>query len=104
MNAKFYALFIENPDRFLSKEESLHLENCEHLCKEFGGEFLRVRNSNIVDTIAMIADEKRITQIVLGESQQSRLKHLLRGSFTQRIIRKIWQKQIDLHIITTNKS
>lgn len=104
MNAKFYALFIENPDRFLSKEESLHLENCEHLCKEFGGEFLRVRNSNIVDTIATIADEKRITQIVLGESQQSRLKHLLRGSFTQRIIRKIWQKQIDLHIITTNKS
>lgn len=29
------------PDRFLTKEESLHLETCEKLCREFEGEFLR---------------------------------------------------------------
>lgn len=104
MNARFYALFIESPDRFLTKEESLHIENCEHLCEEFGGEFLKVTGHNVVDLIADVADKQRITQIVLGESQQSRWKHLLRGSFTQRIMRCVWQKRIDLHIIATDNS
>lgn len=101
MNAKFYVLFVENPDRFLTKDESLHIETCEHLCEEFGGEFLRIKSQSIADTIAGVAADRRITQIVLGESQQSRWKHLLRGSFTQRIMRRIWQKRIDLHIIAT---
>jgi two-component system, OmpR family, sensor histidine kinase KdpD len=103
MNAQFYALFIENPDRFLSKAESLHVETCEQLCRDFGGEFLRVKSSNIADTIAQVAQAQRITQIVIGESQQSRWKHLIRGSFTQRIMRRIWQKRIDLHVIATEK-
>ncbi len=101
MNAKFYVLFVENSDRFLTKDESLHLETCEHLCEEFGGEFLKMQGQNVSETIANVADDRRITQIVLGESQQSRWKHLLRGSFTQRIMRRIWQKRIDLHIIAT---
>jgi two-component system, OmpR family, sensor histidine kinase KdpD len=101
MNAKFYVLFVENSDRFLTKDESLHVETCEHLCEEFGGEFLRIKSQSIADTIASVADDRRITQIVLGESQQSRWKHLLRGSFTRRIMRRIWQKRIDLHIIAT---
>ncbi|NJM57030.1 MAG: universal stress protein [Synechococcales cyanobacterium RU_4_20] len=103
MNAKFYALFIDYPDRFLTKEESLHLETCERLCHDFEGEFLRVKNANVANAIAQVAQEKRITQIVIGESQQSRWKHLLRGSFSQRIMRQIWQKRIDLHVIATDK-
>ncbi len=101
MNAKFYVLFVENADRFLTKDESLHIETCEHLCEEFGGEFLKIKSQSIADTIAGVANDRRITQIVLGESQQSRWKHFLRGSFTQRIMRRIWQKRIDLHIIAT---
>jgi two-component system, OmpR family, sensor histidine kinase KdpD len=103
MNAKFYTLFIEQPDRFLNKTESLHIETCERLCDEFEGEFLRVKSSNIADTIAQVAADRRITQIVIGESQQSRWKHLIRGSFSQRIMRRIWQKRIDLHVIATDQ-
>jgi two-component system, OmpR family, sensor histidine kinase KdpD len=103
MNAKFYTLFVDHPDRFLTKAESLHIETCERLCQEFEGEFLRVKRINVADTIAQVAQEQRITQIVIGESQQSRWKHLIRGSFTQRIMRQIWQKQIDLHVISTDK-
>lgn len=103
MNARFYTLFIEQSDRFLNKTESLHIETCERLCRDFEGEFLRVKSTNIADTIAQVAQEQRITQIVIGESQQSRWKHLIRGSFTQRIMRRIWQKRIDLHVIATDK-
>jgi two-component system, OmpR family, sensor histidine kinase KdpD len=103
MNARFYAMFVDHPDRFLTKAESLHVETCERLCEEFSGEFLRVKSTDVAEMIAQVAQEQRITQIVIGESQQSRWRHWLRGSFTQRIMRRIWQKRIDLHVIATDK-
>lgn len=83
MNAKLYALYVADPERFLTKEQSLLLETCERLCREFDGEFLRVASSSIAETIAKVAQGKHITQIVMGESQRSRWKLLLQGSFTR---------------------
>jgi two-component system, OmpR family, sensor histidine kinase KdpD len=103
MNAPLYAIFVDSSDRFLSKSESLHVETCEKLCKEFGGEFLRVRNSDVPRAIAEVAAVHHITQIIIGESQQSRWKHLVKGSFTQRLMRLIHRQHIDLHIIATEK-
>ncbi len=102
MNAPFYALFVENPDRFLTKAESLHIETCQKLCQEFNGQFLRVQSQNIAKAISDVAKQYRITQIVIGESQQSRWKLLLRGSLTQQLVRSL--KHVDLHIIATEKS
>ncbi len=104
MKVPLSVLFIEEPDRFLNKEETLHIETCEQLCREFEGTFLRVKSSNVPQAIAEVAERERITQIVIGESQQSRLKRLLKGSFTQRLMKLIWQKEIDLHIIATKRS
>jgi two-component system sensor histidine kinase KdpD len=103
MNAPLFVLFVEDPDRFLNKMETLHLETCEQLCREFSGHFIRVMSPRVPEVIAQIAEEHKITQIVIGESRQSRWKRLLKGSFTQKVIRLIWQKQIDLHIIATEK-
>ncbi|MEZ2239837.1 sensor histidine kinase KdpD [Microcoleus sp.] len=102
MNAPFYVLFVENPDRFLTKSESLHIETCQKLCQEFNGQFLRVQSQNIAKAISDVAKQYRITQIVIGESQQSRWKLLLRGSLTQQLVRSL--KHVDLHIIATEKS
>ncbi|AFZ28651.1 Osmosensitive K channel His kinase sensor [Gloeocapsa sp. PCC 7428] len=102
MNAPLYAVFVANPDRFLTKAESLHLETCEHLCQEFGGTFIRVTNHNIAQAIADVAKQYRITQIVIGESQRSRWKILLRGSLTQQLVRLL--KNIDIHIISSEKN
>ncbi|MEG4070612.1 hypothetical protein QUA42_25260 [Microcoleus sp. Pol11C2] len=33
INAAFYAVFVNAPDRFLVKAESLHVESCEQLCQ-----------------------------------------------------------------------
>jgi two-component system sensor histidine kinase KdpD len=102
MNAPFYALFVDNPDRFLTKAESLHVETCQKLCQEFNGQFLRVQSPNIAQAISEVAKQYRITQIVIGESQQSRWKLLLRGSLTQQLVRSL--KHVDLHIIATEKN
>lgn len=103
MYADLLVLFVDNPDRFLSKEEALHVENCERICKEFQGTFIKIKSYHVPQVIAEIAEKERVTQIVIGESRQSRWKNLIKGSFTQKLMRLIWQKQIDLHIIATNK-
>ena len=102
MNAPFYAVFVDDPDRFLTKSESLHVETCQKLCQEFNGEFLRVNGNKIARAISDVAKQYRITQIVIGESQQSRWNLLLRGSLTQQLVRSL--KNVDLHIIATEKN
>jgi two-component system sensor histidine kinase KdpD len=102
MHAPFYCLFVDDPDRFLSREESLHIETCERLCQEFGGVFIRVTDHDKVRAIAEAAKTYRITQIVIGESQRSRWKLMLRGSLTHKLLRSL--KNIDVHIISTDKA
>lgn len=102
MNAPLYVLFVADPERFLTKEESLHIHTCEKLCKEFSGTFIRVTNSQIAKAIAEVAEKYHITQIVIGESQRSRWQMFLKGSLTQRLVRLL--KNVDLHIISSEKA
>jgi two-component system sensor histidine kinase KdpD len=110
MNAPLYVLFVADPERFLTKEESLHIHTCEKLCKEFEGTFIRVTNNNIAKAIAEVAEKYHITQIVIGESQRTsfggalltRWQMLVKGSLTQRLVRLL--KNVDLHIISSEKT
>ena len=102
MKAKLYAVFVEHPDRFITKDESLYLEMCEHYCKEVGGEFLRVKGGNVPEAIAEVARKNLVTQVVLGQSQKSRWRLFLRGSTVQQLMRHL--RAVDLHIISTGDS
>jgi two-component system sensor histidine kinase KdpD len=101
MNAPLFAVFVADPNRLLTKEESLHIDMCEKLCKEFAGNFIRVPNSDVAAAIAQVAEQYRITQIVIGASQRSRWQILLKGSLTHKLLRLL--KNTDLHIIATDK-
>ena len=103
MNARLYTVFIADPERFLSKAESLHIDTCEKLCKEFAGEFIHVKSNSVPKTIAQVAANHHITQIVIGESQQPRWKRFFKRSFTQQLLELIRDQKIDLHIIGTEK-
>jgi len=103
MNAPLYVVFVADPDRFLTREESLHIETCEKLCREFDGTFLRIDKQNVPQAIAQVAEEYHITQIVIGESQQPAWKRFIKGSFTQNLMKLIHRQRIDLHIIATEK-
>ena len=74
MDAPLLALTVQDPNRFLSREESLLQEECRQLCDDVVGTFLREESAEILPTIAKVAEEKRITQIVLGQTMRSRLK------------------------------
>lgn len=101
MRARLYAVFVDNPERFLNKEESLYIETCERFCREFGGEFLRITSANVAEAIAQTANKYHITQVVLGQSQKSRWELFWRGSLVQQLVRYL--KDVDLHVIATEK-
>jgi two-component system, OmpR family, sensor histidine kinase KdpD len=101
MRARLYALFVEHPERFLTRDESLYIETCEHFCREFGGDFIRVKSANIAEAIAQTAQQYHITQVVMGQSQKSRWEMLWKGSLVQQLVRYL--KDVDLHIINTDK-
>jgi len=102
MSARFYVLFISSPDRFLTKEESLHVETCEKLCHELGGKFLRESSHDIASKILEVANDQHVTQVVLGENHKSRWQSLLKEPLTHKLERSLLN--VDLHIIAAEKS
>jgi two-component system sensor histidine kinase KdpD len=101
MRARLFAVFIDHPERFLTKDESLSVETCEHLCRQVGGEFLRVNSTNVAEVIAQTAQKYHITQVLLGQSQKSRWELFWQGSLVQQLVRYL--KDVDLHVIATEK-
>jgi two-component system sensor histidine kinase KdpD len=99
MKANLYTLFVDNPNQFLTRSESLHIETCEKLCQEFGGEFMRVPSLDIFATIIQVAKENRVTQIVVGETRRSRWELLFKSSIVQRLIKAL--PEIEIHVIAT---
>src|ERR687886_1561707 len=102
MRARLFAVFVDHPERFLTKDESLYVETCEHLCRQLGGEFLRVKSANVAEAIAESARQYHITQVILGQSHKSRWEILWKGSLVQKLVRYL--KDVDLHIIATEKN
>lgn len=100
MDAPLLALTIQDPSRFLSKEESLMLEECTTLCQDVGGTFLRIESADVLGTIAHVARERRITQIVLGQTLRSRWQVLVRRPISERLQQQLRGLSIDLHLIS----
>jgi two-component system sensor histidine kinase KdpD len=80
MNAKLYALFVDNPEQCLTRAESPCIETREKLCRAFGGEFLRAEGLDPLPEISEIARQEQITQIVVGETHRSRWELFIKGS------------------------
>jgi two-component system sensor histidine kinase KdpD len=100
MDAPLLALTVQDPNRFLIREESLIQEECRQLCEDVGGTFLREESAEILHTIARVAQERRITQIVLGQTMRSRLKALFRRPLSERLQHQLRGQSIDLHLIS----
>lgn len=101
MNAPLYVLLVKNPDRSLTKTENRYVETCERLCQKFEGKFLHIAREKPAEEIINTAKFYRITQVVIGQSQQSRWQDFLGGSLVNQLTRSL--RQIDVHIISSSK-
>lgn len=100
LDAPLLALTVEDPHRFLSREELLIQEECAQLCHDVGGTVLRLQSPDIVLTIARVARERRITQIVLGQTVRSPWQSLWHRPLSERLQHQLDGLSIDLHLIS----
>ncbi len=64
---------------------------------DVGGAFDVIDSEAPVDAVLGYAYRQSVTQIVVGESQRSRWKELMQGSFVTRLIRAA--SNLDVHVI-----
>ncbi len=88
MNTPLSVLFVANPDRFLTKEESLHIESCERLCKNLGEISSELPVGKSPKLLLKCYPRKDYTNCHWRKPTKS-LETLLRRSFTQQVMELI---------------
>jgi two-component system sensor histidine kinase KdpD len=103
MDAPLLVVIVLNPHSFLSRDESALLEECTRLSEDFGGEFLRIDSDDVLGAIAQVAIDRRITQIVMGQSPRSRGRALLGRSLCEKLQHRLVGRNVDLHLIADDR-
>jgi two-component system sensor histidine kinase KdpD len=104
MDAPLLVVIVLNPHSFLSRDEGALLEECTRLTEDFGGTFLRVDSDDVLGSIAQVAIERRITQIVMGQSPRTRGRSLFGRSLSEKLQELLKGRHVDLHLISSDHS
>jgi two-component system sensor histidine kinase KdpD len=80
-----------------SPKEKQMLEEHVRLAEDLGAEVLKVEGSDIAATLARIAREEHVTQIVIGQPTSSPWFARLRGSIVNRLLR--YPTGADIHVV-----
>lgn len=67
------------------------------LARQLGAEIVTLTGKSISAELSMFAQEKHITQIIIGHSTRTKLQTFLRGSTVNRLLKKA--KNIEIHVI-----
>ncbi len=101
-NAPLYILTIDaKPFDELDAEKSDYIAKWEQIAEQTPTATLIIKdneNRPIAKVIAEVAREKGVTQIVLGQTAQSRWEQITKGSIINALLREI--PFVDLHIIS----
>lgn len=106
LDCPLYILTIDpKPFDELDAEKSFYIERWKQLADQHNAEAFIIRDNEkrpVTKVIAEIAREKHITQIILGQTAQSRWEQIARGSVINSLLREI--PFIDLHIVSVARS
>jgi two-component system, OmpR family, sensor histidine kinase KdpD len=106
LDCPLYILTIDpKPFDELDAEKSLYISSWKQLAEEHNAEeFIVLDNEKrpITKVIAEVARDKHITQIVLGQTAQSRWGQMTKGSIINTLLQEI--PFVDLHIISVSRS
>ncbi len=94
----FVASFIPSKKKYI-KEEQLFRKSIKKLIKKLEGQFeeIIISKKEIAEEIVEHAIRNHITQIVLGQSKQTRREEIIRGSIVNKILRK--SKHMDVLLV-----
>lgn len=100
-------LFILNVDSSDSDEynqsKEMYMTVWKRLAEEAGAEFMirKREGRKTTDVIVKAAEEKEVTQIIIGQSAQTRWQELTKRNFINELIGKM--NMVDLHIVAVQR-
>ncbi|WP_428908876.1 universal stress protein [Niallia sp. Krafla_26] len=106
LDCPLYILTIDpKPFDELDAEKSFYISSWKELAEQHGAEAFILKDNEkrpVSKVIAEVAREKHITQIVLGQTAQSRWEQMTKGSIINTLLQEI--PFVDLHIISVSRS
>ncbi|MFC5542969.1 histidine kinase [Ureibacillus suwonensis] len=104
LNCPLYILTVDSKplDKF-DAEKSGYIERWNELAKELGVEKFIIRDNEkrpIQKVIAEVAKELNVSQIIVGQSAQSRWEEITKGSLLNVLLKEI--PFVDFHIVAVN--
>jgi two-component system sensor histidine kinase KdpD len=67
------------------------------LAQQLGAEMVQLTGKSVSETLAVFANQKHITQIILGQSTRTKVETILRGSTVNKLIKMV--KNVEIHLI-----
>ncbi len=100
--SRLTGLLKHGQDAGRQREQALRrLEEHILLAEDLGAEVIRTSSTDIAHTLVKVAQERHITQIVLGLPARSRWEEILRGSIINRLLRL--DVGIDIHLVPASR-
>jgi len=104
LECPLYVLTVDSqPEDEWDIEKIHYIAAWRKLAREYGAEFIIKYNEkrSVAKVIGELAVEKKITQVVLGQTAQNRWEEITKGSFVNVLLNEI--PFADLHIISVSR-
>jgi two-component system sensor histidine kinase KdpD len=89
LNSDWYCVYVqtpeERPDRIDSTVQRKLVSNIQ-LAQSMGAEVVKLEGENVATTLSKFAAANGVTLLIVGQSKQSGLRHMLRGSLVKQLI------------------
>ncbi|WP_404406271.1 universal stress protein [Jeotgalibacillus malaysiensis] len=106
LGCPLYVLTVDpNPYEEISADKQAYIEQWKEIASAHGAEEFYIRDNEkrpAVKVIAEVARDLDITQIIIGQSPQSRWEEIKKGSFVNTLLREI--TFVDFHIVSIDRS
>lgn len=86
-------LFFDN----YTEEDKKMLLSHEQLARQLGAEVVYLTGRSVSETLAGFANQKHITQIILGQSARTKAETFFRGSTIKKLIKMV--RNVEIHLI-----
>jgi len=104
LECPLYVLTVDSqPEDEWDIEKIHYIAAWKKLAREQGGDFIIKYNEKrpVAKVIGEVATEKKITQVILGQTAQNRWEEITKGSFINVLLNEI--PFVDLHIISVSR-
>ena len=90
LNSDWFCVYVQTPDeradRIDSTIQRTLVDNIQ-LAQSMGAEVVKLEGEDVAQTLIQFALKRGVTLVVVGQSRRSRLRHLLKGSVVERLLK-----------------